>query len=127
MAAMAWADKRAVLVLPVILALAGCAIGPNLSKQMSAYVGRPESALIAGLGPPKQKIEAGDTTYFIYDRIWRTYVPGYTGGPLFVDQRPSLGGITPNVPGRTYYDTCRIGFAVRDRVVRSVALRGDHC
>ena len=94
---------------------------------MSAYVGQPDSVLIAGLGPPAQKIEAGAVTYFIYDRTRRFSVPGYTGGPLFVDQRPALGGVAPAVPSQTYDATCRIRFALEARVVRSFTLRGDAC
>lgn len=108
------------------LGLAGCA-GPHLARTMSAYVGKPESALVAALGVPASRTESGGITYDRYERTITYSVPGWVGGPLFVDQRPAIGGIPPVVPPQTYHNTCTVTFAIVGGVVRSYTAHGSVC
>lgn len=111
------------------LALAGCAVGPSLAERMSAYVGRPESVLVAQMGVPNRRIRVDGTSYFAYVRRSYHEEPGFAGpdyvpgfyGPFY---GPFLG---PMFPPSTYETACTITFAIRHKMVKSFSLRGNAC
>jgi hypothetical protein len=119
--------RKAVLAAPVAaLVLAGCVVGPSLAERMSGYVGRSESALVAGMGVPNRKIDVDGTTYFAYVQQDYQYQPGFAPaspypygfyGPFY----------TPYFPPSAYVNQCTITFAIRDKMVKSFTLRGNAC
>ena len=70
---------RAALGTILVLSLAGCEIGPSLSKRLQAYVGQPETVLVQGLGVPSRTITSGGITFLAYDWQSSAIVPGYAG------------------------------------------------
>jgi hypothetical protein len=111
------------------VALAGCAVGPSLAEQMSGYVGRPESVLVAQLGVPDRRIHVGGLTYFAYVHKSFHYQSGSFGyggfggfyGPFY---GPFYGG---GFPAEAYTNECTTTFTLKDKVVQSFALRGNDC
>lgn len=120
---------RAIAMSAAALALAGCTFGPSLAERMSAYVGRPESALVAQMGVPDKRIAVNGTTYLAYERGR----PVYYGGPYFAPYPGWWGGypfhpmLTPDYVPTYVYQSCTITFAVTKGLVRSFTLRGDDC
>lgn len=120
--------KLAVIVPVAALGLAGCTFGPSLSEQMSAYVGRPESSLVQGMGVPDKQITVKGTTYLAYQQGH----PVYYGGPYFAPY-PYWGGypfyptLTPGYVPTYVYQGCTITFAVKKGMVESFTLRGNDC
>jgi hypothetical protein len=111
--------------LAAALALAGCAIGPSLAQQMSGYVGRPESVLVAQLGVPNRQIEVSGVTYFAYVHKSVGIQPrpfGYIGVGAYYG--PFYG---PNIGAEAYIDECTTTFALKDKIVQSFMLRGNDC
>jgi hypothetical protein len=64
---------------PLLLALAGCQVGPSLATRLQAYVGQPETALVQGLGVPNRTITSGGVTFLAYDWQSSTVIPGDPG------------------------------------------------
>ncbi|MDD2877474.1 MAG: hypothetical protein PHT60_10685 [Acidiphilium sp.] len=123
--------RKFILAAPfAALALAGCAIGPSLAEQMSGYVGRPESVLVAQLGVPDRRIQVGDLTYFAYVHRSVQFDSGSFGyGPFY---GPAFGGYYGpfyggGFPAQTYTTECTTTFALKDQVVQSFTLRGNDC
>ena len=117
--------RKLVLAAPVAaLVLAGCAIGPSLAEQMSAYVGRPESVLVAQMGVPNRKIEVDGTTYFAYVQRSYHYQPGFAP-PVYPGFYGPFYG--PYFPPSAYVDQCTVTFAIQDKMVKSFTLRGNAC
>lgn len=110
----------------VCLALAGCS-GPRLARPMRAFVGKPEAALVRALGVPDRRSVHGDVIHDQYRRTITYSVPGWTGGPAFVDQRPAIGDIPPAVPPQTYRNTCVITFRIVHGIVRAYRATGPVC
>ena len=114
------------------VALAGCATGPSLSERMSAYVGRPESVLVAQLGVPNRRIHVAGVTYFAYVHRHFHYSSGSygMGGPFIYPADdgfygPFFGG--GGFPAQAYTDSCTTTFALKNNIVQSFTLRGNAC
>jgi len=114
------------------IAMAGCAVGPSLAEQMSGYVGRPESVLVAQLGVPDRRIHVGGMTYFAYVHKSVDYQSGSYGfggfggfggfyGPFY---GPFYGD---SFPAQVTTDECTTTFALKDKIVQSFTLRGNDC
>ncbi|OYV65109.1 MAG: hypothetical protein B7X09_04985 [Acidiphilium sp. 21-66-27] len=108
------------------LALTGCG-GPRLARKMQDFLGKPEAALVRVLGVPDRRSVNGDVVHDQYRRTITYSVPGWTGGPAFVDQRPAIGGIPPTVPPQTYKNTCVINFRIVHGLVQSYRATGPVC
>ena len=121
--------KLALAAPAAALVLAGCTFGPGLSERMSAYVGRPESALVQQMGVPDKTITVNGTTYLAY----RQGRPVYYGGPYFAPYPGWWGGypfyptLTPGYVPTYVYQSCTITFAVKKGMVESFTLRGNDC
>ena len=116
--------RKLVLAAPVVaLVLAGCAVGPSLAERMSAYVGRPESALVAALGVPDRKITVDGKTYFAYVERSYSYQPGFVP-PYPGFYVPYYG---PFFQPDTYTRQCTVTFALEGGMVKSFTLRGNDC
>lgn len=111
------------------LALSGCVRGPSLAQQMSGYVGRPESVLVAQLGVPDRRIAVGDLTYFAYVHRAFHYQSGSIGaGPFFAGYGGFYGPIfAPAFPTQANTEECTTTFALRHKIVQSFTLRGNDC
>ena len=71
--------SRAAFGTALILALAGCQVGPSLATRLQAYVGQPETALVQGLGIPNRTITSGGVKFLAYDWQSSTVIPGDPG------------------------------------------------
>jgi hypothetical protein len=115
-------------LLPLLLALAGCAQGPTLDQRLSVFVNRPESELVAAMGVPARIHEVEGRRFLQYETR-RTVAfagppepyPWGWGGPW---RRRGFYG-----PPSTVYGLvgCDITFALRDGRVESYTFRGDGC
>ncbi|MGC9269758.1 hypothetical protein [Acidiphilium sp.] len=123
--------RKLILATPLAaVALAGCAVGPSLSEQMSSFVGRPESVLVAQLGVPDRRIHVGGLTYFAYEHRSFHYESGSFGyGPFY---GPGFGGFYGpfyggGFPAEAYTNECTTTFALKNKIVQSFTLRGNDC
>ncbi|MCF3947444.1 MULTISPECIES: hypothetical protein [Acidiphilium] len=123
--------RKLILTAPLAAAaLAGCATGPSLSERMSAYVGRPESALVAGLGVPNRRIDVAGVTYFAYVHRHFHYSSGSYGmGPFFYPVGGFYGPFYGDggFPATAYTSSCTTTFALKNNIVQSFMLRGNDC
>ena len=122
--------RKLIMAAPLAaMALAGCATGPSLSERMSAFVGRPESVLVAGLGVPNRRIHTGGLTYFAYVHRQFHYDSGsYGAGPMFYPYGGFYGPFFDGgFPAQAYTDNCTTTFALKNKVVQSFTLRGNDC
>ena len=71
--------SRAALGAALLLALAGCQVGPGLATRLQAYVGQPETVLVQGLGIPNRTITSGGIKFLAYDWQSSTVIPGDPG------------------------------------------------
>ncbi len=119
--------RKLILAAPLAaVGLAGCAIGPSLAEQMSGFVGRPESVLVAQLGVPDRRIDVGGLTYFAYVHKSVSYQSAsfaYGGfGGFGGYYGPFYGG---GFPAQAYTEECTTTFALKDKTVQSFTLRGN--
>lgn len=124
--------RRIIMIAPLAaVALAGCAVGPSLAEQMSGYVGRPESVLVAQLGVPNRRIHVAGVTYFAYVHRRFHYSPGSygMGGPFFYPGDDDLFGpfYGGGFPPQAYTSSCTTTFALKNHMVESFTLRGNDC
>lgn len=122
--------RKLILAAPLAaLALSGCATGPSWAERMSAYVGRPESVLVAGMGVPDKRISVGGLAYFAYVRKSFHYVGGggFGPSPFFYGFGPGYYGSWGGFPAQAYTDECTTTFALKNQTVQSFTLRGNDC
>lgn len=119
--------RKLFLATPLVaITLAGCAVGPSLGEQMSGYIGRPESVLVAQLGVPNRRIKVGGIDYFAYVHKSMSYQSGSYGfggfyGPF---DGPFYGG---DFPAQVTTNECTTTFALKNKTVQSFALSGNNC
>jgi hypothetical protein len=124
---------RAALGTVLLLALAGCVVGPSLAQRLQAYVGQPETVLVQGLGVPNRTITSGGITFLAYDWQSSTVIPG---DPGFVGW--GWGGFGPPgfgawgggwaTPATVITTGCEATFQMSaDDRVAAFTLRGNAC
>lgn len=112
--------KMAAVMLP--LALAACAVGPTLDQRLSAYIGRSEGDLVAGLGVPLRSYETEGRRFLQFEQ--RSTIAVSQPDPFFWGPRYSVW----NVPPASFAEvSCQITFALRDQRVESFTLNGQGC
>jgi hypothetical protein len=118
---MGW--RRIGAVVGVLLALAGCGVGPPLQDRLAPWVGRSEADLVSAFGVPAGTYEVDGRKFLQFEQRRTQIIPSdpfpYRGygrfGPLW---SPSPGYIVVG---------CDITFALRRGVVDSFSFRGDGC
>jgi hypothetical protein len=114
-----------------VLALAGCAVGPNLQSRMSHYIGASSEQLVQGLGVPDKQITVNGTQYLAYDRHRTDVSPGFIAG--------GFGGFDGFYGGGFYGGpafisppiatdlSCETTFLLKDDHVQTFTMRGNDC
>lgn len=119
----------------VLLALAGCATGPDLQSRMAAYVGAPEATLVQSLGVPDRQVTVGETKFFAYQLRYQMQTSGSTafwGGNYWGGYRgwggyPGWGGFYNNGPQNINVWSCVVTFMLEHQKVYSFMLQGNDC
>ncbi len=134
--------RRFTAPLPALILLAACAAtaGPeDLDRRMSAYVGRPEADLVAGLGVPSRTYEAQGRRLLAYEfggtATSPAIVPGLGlglgfGSGGFGGGGPGIGtglGFGLGGYGGAPVATCSVTFELREDRVLGFDRRGDGC
>jgi hypothetical protein len=112
------------------LALVGCAQGPSLQSQMSAYVGSSEANLVLSLGVPDKQVTVNGVKYLAYVRQ-QAQVESYSGswgGPWRGYWGPYYAAYyNPGFPNNIYVWSCEVTFQVQNDKVYNVTLKGNYC
>jgi hypothetical protein len=104
------------------LALVACAVGPTLDQRLSAYIGRSEGDLVAGLGVPLRSYETEGRRFLQFEQ--RSTIAVSQPDPFFWGPRYSMW----NVPPASFAEvSCQITFALREQRVESFTLNGQGC
>lgn len=111
--------KTALVLLP--LALAACATGPTLDQRLSAYIGRSEGDLVAGLGVPLRTYETEGRRFLLFEQ--RSTIAVSNPEPYFWGPRSIWA-----VPPASFVEvSCQITFALRNQRVESFSFNGQGC
>lgn len=102
--------------------LAGCADRlAERQAELNAFVGRPETELLARMGVPNRTYETDGLKYLAYTESRVDIVPSLAqpvGPPAWVWGQP---------PPRAVNLVCETTFTIAAGVVRAVSLRGNAC
>jgi hypothetical protein len=111
------------------LALSGCiATTEGYSQMVNAWVGAPESSLIAQAGPPNRAYASGGLTYLTYESSRVAYMP-----PIAPTYQTTVIGNTAYTnayggsPGYSIPMSCQTTFVVQRQIIRSVSFKGNDC
>jgi len=124
--------RYAMLLLIPFFALAGCARGPSLQSQMTAYIGADTQGLVQSLGVPDKQISVNGIDYLAYRVRYSADVAAYEDayygfyGPYAGPSYPiwlNGPGLSPTVPAWW----CEVTFLLKDGHVFNFVLRGNDC
>ena len=135
--------RRLAAPLLALALLAGCAASPgpeDFDRRMSAYVGRPEADLVAGLGVPSRTYEAEGRRLLAFEFTSTAASPaivpglglglGFGGGGFGRGGGVGVGtglGLGFGGYGAAPVATCSVTFELREGRVSSFERRGEGC
>ena len=117
------------LVITVAIALSGCLpTTEGYSQMVNSWVGAPESALLAQVGPPNRSYESGGLKYLTYEASSVAYMPPVA--PTY--QTTVIGNMAytnayGGSPGYAIPLSCQTTFLVQKQIIRSVSFKGNDC
>lgn len=119
---------RRYLAVLMLGALTACATVEKYEAILQSWVGKTESALVLGWGPPDSVYEASGTRYLTYTKSGTFYVPGTA--PIY---RTTVTGNTAHTrayggtPGYVHSQSCKTSFAIVDDVIQKWRWEGNAC
>jgi hypothetical protein len=111
-----------------LLVLAGCATSANYQKNLNAWVGEDESALVAKWGKPNKTYEVDGLTYLVYNTSGEASSPGInTDSQNTVAGTSIFGGANGWIPSLTFWSTCQTTFEIQKGKVVTFEFKGADC
>lgn len=111
-----------------LLVLAGCATSANYQKNLNAWVGEDESALVAKWGKPNKTYEVDGFTYLVYNTSGEASSPGInTDSQSTVAGTSIFGGANGWIPSLTFWSTCQTTFEIQKGKVVTFEFKGADC
>ena len=117
-----------IVAIPALF-LAGCIATTSGYQQMvDSWVGAPENALIAQVGPPDRVYSSGGSKYLTYVASGAAYMP-----PVAPSYTTTVIGNTAYTnpyggsPGYNISLNCETTFMVRGETIQSVSFKGNNC
>lgn len=111
-----------------LLLLAGCATSANYQKNLNAWVGEDESALVAKWGKPNKTYEVDGFTYLVYTTSGEASTPGTnTDSQNTVAGTSIFGGANGWIPSLTFWSTCQTTFEIQKGKVVTFEFKGADC
>jgi Tfp pilus assembly protein PilP len=105
-----------------LLVLAGCATSANYQKNLNAWVGEDESALVAKWGKPNKTYEVDGFTYLVYNTSGEASSPG-----INTDSQSTVAGANGWIPSLTFWSTCQTTFEIQKGKVVTFEFKGADC
>jgi hypothetical protein len=111
-----------------LLVLAGCATSANYQKNLNAWVGEDESALVAKWGKPNKTYEVDGLTYLVYNTSGEASSPGInTDSQNTVAGTSIFGGANGWIPSLTFWSSCQTTFEIQKGKVVTFEFKGADC
>jgi hypothetical protein len=118
-------------LLPLIcalLVLTGCATSANYQKNLNAWIGEDESALVAKWGKPNKTYDVDGFTYLVYNTTGEASSPGInTESQNTVAGTSIFGGANGWIPSLTFWSTCQTTFEIQKGKVVTFEFKGADC
>jgi hypothetical protein len=112
----------------VLLFLSGCATSANYQKNLNAWVGEDESALVAKWGKPNKTYEVDGFTYLVYTTSGEASSPGVnTNSQNTVAGTSIFGGANGWIPSLTFWSNCQTTFEIQKGKVVTFEFKGADC
>jgi hypothetical protein len=111
-----------------LLVLAGCATSANYQKNLNAWVGEDESALVTKWGKPNKTYEVDGLTYLVYNTSGEASSPGInTDSQNTVAGTSIFGGANGWIPSLTFWSSCQTTFEIQKGKVVTFEFKGADC
>jgi hypothetical protein len=111
-----------------LLVLAGCATSANYQKNLNAWVGEDESALVAKWGKPNKTYDVDGFTYLVYTTSGEVSSPGTSSDSQNTVAGTSIfGGANGWIPSLTFWSTCQTTFEIQKGKVVTFEFKGADC
>jgi len=115
-------------LLCALLVLAGCATSANYQKNLNAWVGEDESALVAKWGKPNKTYDVDGFTYLVYTTSGEVSSPGISADSQNTVAGTSVfGGANGWIPSLTFWSNCQTTFEVQKGKVVTFEFKGADC